>query len=168
MVVPEAQILSVDLIRECLQSVKDPEIPTISIVDLGMLTDIQLDTSKRDVRVVITPTFVGCPAIDYIKRDIERSLEHLGLQSLRVDMDFRTPWSSNRLSEQGRSALAAHGLALPPRFEGEFEPEIMLNAACPFCSSTNTRLVSPFGPTLCRAFYHCNSCQQGFEQFKAV
>lgn len=155
-------------VRERLFLVKDPEIPTISIVDLGIVRTITIDAEKRAIEVVICPTFVGCPAMDYIQRDIEQQLAVFEASSITVKVDQRAVWSTNMLSEAGRAALARHGLALPPHFQGDFEPEILLNAECPFCHSSNTQLVSPFGPTLCRALYHCNSCKQGFEQFKAV
>ncbi len=155
-------------VRSLLKSVKDPEIPLLSIVDLGMLSSVEVNSDSRTLRVHITPTFVGCPAIDTIQTNVRECLSTLDSYTVEVVVDLATPWSSNRLTEEGRQALAAHGLALPPRFEGAFEPEILLNAECPFCHSTNTKLVSPFGPTLCRALYHCNSCLQGFEQFKAI
>jgi ring-1,2-phenylacetyl-CoA epoxidase subunit PaaD len=161
-------LLTADAVLRALHDVKDPEIPTISVVDLGIITKVEVDAASRHIAVTMTPTFVGCPALDYMQRDIESRLRMMKAQHVTVTVDYTTPWSSNRVTEQGREALHKHGLALPVKFEGEFDPEIMLNAACPFCGSTHTRLVSPFGPTLCRAFYHCQSCQQSFEQFKPV
>ncbi len=149
-----------------LSNVKDPEIPTISIVDLGMVTKVIVDEETRRIDITMTPTFVGCPALDYIRRDVEHNLAELEGYTSHLVVDFSIPWSSNRISDAGREALRKHGLGLPPRFEGEFEPEIMLNANCPHCGSTNTKLRSAFGPTLCRAFYDCQTCHQAFEQFK--
>ncbi|MFM8569468.1 MAG: 1,2-phenylacetyl-CoA epoxidase subunit PaaD [Candidatus Kapaibacterium sp.] len=159
---------TVDDILTALQDVKDPEIPLISVVDLGIITKVEIDEVRRGVSVTMTPTFVGCPALDHMRREILARVRQMPFDTVDVNVDYTTPWSSNRVSDRGREALHKHGLALPMRFEGEFEPEIMLNAECPFCGSSNTRLVSPFGPTLCRALYTCTACSQGFEQFKPV
>lgn len=159
---------SKDDVLTALHDVKDPEIPLISVVDLGIITKVDIDEAARSVSVTMTPTFVGCPALDHMRKEIHERVSLLSFDDVRVTVDYTTPWSSNLVTDRGREALHKHGLALPMRFEGDFEPEIMLNAECPFCGSANTRLVSPFGPTLCRALYTCNSCAQGFEQFKPV
>lgn len=157
--------LTTNDVLNALHDVCDPEIPTVSVVDLGVITDVAIN--EDIVHITMTPTFVGCPAIDVMRNNVKTRVEDLGV-SAEVTVDFSTPWSSNRVTEKGREGLKKHGLALPMRFDGEFEPEILLNAECPVCSSTNTRLTSPFGPTLCRAIYYCNSCLQSFEQFKPV
>jgi len=157
-----------DDVSQALLDVKDPEIPTISVVDLGIITKIDVDAEHRSVQVTMTPTFVGCPAVDHMRNEIEQRVKQMPFSEVRVQVDYSISWSSNRVSDRGREALHKHGLALPVRFEGEFDPEIMLNAECPFCGSSNTRLVSPFGPTLCRALYTCSACSQSFEQFKPV
>lgn len=158
--------LTKEQILEALDAVKDPEIPTVSVVDLGIIAKI--DVTEHCTHIVITPTFVGCPATNYMQNDIKNRLLELGVENVIVDIDLTIPWSSNKVTEKGREGLKKHGLALPSYFEGEFEPEILLNASCPFCNSTNTTLQSMFGPTLCRAIYYCNSCKQAFEQFKPV
>lgn len=159
---------SADDVLRALKDVKDPEIPSISVVDLGIITNVKIEPETRSVSVTMTPTFVGCPALDHMQKEIRARVESLSFDDVNVIVDYSTPWSSNRVTDDGRKALHTHGLALPMKFEGDFEPEIMLNAQCPFCGSSNTRLISPFGPTLCRALYTCNSCSQGFEQFKPV
>ncbi|MBL7997807.1 MAG: phenylacetate-CoA oxygenase subunit PaaJ [Candidatus Kapabacteria bacterium] len=156
---------SVDEIYQALHSVSDPEIPTISVVDLGVITNVEIHDDA--IAITMTPTFVGCPAIDVMRNGVRDAASVFGLP-VDVTVDYSTPWSSNRVTEAGRAALHKHGLALPQKFSGEFEPEILLNAECPHCGSGNTRLTSPFGPTLCRAMYYCNSCLQAFEQFKPV
>lgn len=159
---------SADDVSQALLDVMDPEIPTISVVDLGIITKIHVDAGSGSVHVTMTPTFVGCPAVDHMRNEIEQRVRQMPFSEVHVHVDYSIPWSSNRVSDLGREALHKHGLALPMRFEGEFDPEIMLNAECPFCGSSNTRLVSPFGPTLCRALYSCRACSQSFEQFKPV
>lgn len=155
-----------DEILHALQDVKDPEIPTVSAVDLGVITNVEVVDNA--VHIVMTPTFVGCPAIEYMQNDVKNRIQQMGVDEVTVEVDMTTPWSTNNVTEQGLEGLRKHGLALPQRFEGEFEPEILLNASCPFCQSTHTTLQSMFGPTLCRAIYYCNTCKQAFEQFKPV
>ncbi len=153
-------------VLEALRDVKDPEIPTISLVDLGVITDVQVHDDR--VHVTMTPTFVGCPAMDYMKADVRARLEAMGFATIEVEMNFDEPWSSNRLTEEGRRALHQHGLAEPPKFEGVLELDVLNDIACPYCGSRHTTLQSPFGPTLCRSIHFCNECHQAFEAFKPV
>ena len=154
----------------CLQALKevfDPEIPTVSLVDLGVITDVSV-SDEGVPRVVMTPTFVGCPAMDYMKRDVEKRLEEMGFENAQVEMNFDIPWSSNRVTDEGRKRLKEFGLAPPPKYEGLLELNVLNNVACPYCGSRNTTLQSPFGPALCRSIHYCNQCSQAFEQFKPV
>lgn len=159
-------MITEEAILLALQEVKDPEIPAISVVDLGIVTRISVIDNA--IHVSITPTFVGCPAIDVMKRDVERALSTLGASSVLVDVNYDIPWSSNRVSERGRAALLQHGLAPPQPYTVEFELDVLNDTACPFCGSRNTTLKSPFGPTLCRSLHYCNSCSQAFEGFKPL
>lgn len=159
-------MMTTDDVRAALEQVYDPEIPMLSIVDLGIVTGIEVTADR--VRVSITPTFVGCPALEMIQTTICGKLKELGVQEVEVHVDYSIPWSTNRISDRGRAILAERGFAPPPRFDGEFEPAIMLNAQCPHCGSTNTTLRTPFGPALCRAIYFCHDCRQAFEQFKPL
>ena len=152
-------------ILEALHDVKDPEIPVISVVDLGIITDIKI--KDNIARVTMTPTFVGCPAIDYMKHDIIETLGRHGIES-EVEVTFRKPWSSDKISEKGKAALKKYGLAPPPDNKIFTDLEILENAECPRCSTTNTELKNPFGPTLCRAIYYCHTCKEAFEQFKPI
>lgn len=154
-------------VLNALLSVHDPEIPTISVVDMGIITRVDV-SSENDVHVSMTPTFVGCPAIDVMRRDVTAAIQALGPRSLSVDVNFDVPWSTNLLTEKGRAALLKHGLAPPEPYELELSLEVLNNTACPFCGSHNTTLRSPFGPTLCRSLHYCNACRQGFEGFKPV
>ena len=155
-----------DDILRVLQDVKDPEIPAISVVDLGIVTSVAV--VDNIIRVSITPTFVGCPAIDVMKRDIEHALSRLGAAEVHVVVNYDIPWSSNRVTERGRAALLKHGLAPPSPYTVEFELDVLNDTACPFCGSRNTTLKSPFGPTLCRSLHYCNNCLQAFEGFKPL
>jgi ring-1,2-phenylacetyl-CoA epoxidase subunit PaaD len=151
-----------------IERVTDPEIPTISVVDMGIITDVQV-LNDNSVRVVMTPTFVGCPAIDVMKHDVEQAVRGLGVEHVVVDVNFDVPWSTNRLTEKGRAALLKHGLAPPEPFDTlALELEVLNNVTCPYCGSHNTTLKSPFGPTLCRSLHYCNACRQAFEGFKPV
>lgn len=159
--------LTVAHIWSALQDVKDPEIPTISLVELGVITGVEI-AEDGSVRVSMTPTFVGCPAVDYMKRDVEDRLRALGVEQFEVVMNLDVAWSSNLVTEAGRQRLLEHGLAPPPVFEGIIELTVLNDVSCPFCGSRNTMLQSPFGPTLCRTIHYCNGCRQAFEGFKPV
>lgn len=156
----------VNEIYEWLEEVKDPEIPVLSLVDLGVITDVFIEDEK--VTVEMTPTFVGCPAIEYMKNEVLIALKNHGVKEAVVNISFRTPWSSDLISEKGKQSLKQFGLAPPPSAKLFTDLEILETAVCPRCNSTNTELKSPFGPTLCRAIYYCNDCHEAFEQFKPV
>lgn len=154
-------------IWEALKDVKDPEIPTISLVDLGVITNVWLsDDNVPHVRM--TPTFVGCPAMDYMKEDVRRRLKEMGFDEVDVEMNFDVHWDSNHITDEGRRKLHEFGLAPPEPYEGTLRLEVLNNMACPLCGGRNTTLQSPFGPTLCRSIHFCNDCRQAFEAFKPV
>jgi ring-1,2-phenylacetyl-CoA epoxidase subunit PaaD len=159
--------MTVEDVYAALMNVKDPEIPTISIVDMGIVTDVTV-SDTGDVHVTMTPTFVGCPAIDVMRRDAEEAVDQAGAASVRVDVTFDTPWTTNRLTEAGRAALLKHGLAPPVEYDTVLDLTVLNNAGCPYCASHNTTLKSIFGPTLCRSLHYCNNCLQAFESFKPV
>ncbi len=153
-------------IKEALKVVKDPEIPALSVVDLGIITKIE--QSEKGLNITMTPTFVGCPAIDVMKKDIKEAGEKLGYGEVEVFVDYDTPWNSNKMTEEGRDALEKFGLAPPPHLDKEMELSDLDRVRCPHCGSTDTTLRSAFGSTLCRAIRFCFNCKQGFEQFKPV
>jgi ring-1,2-phenylacetyl-CoA epoxidase subunit PaaD len=156
----EKQILAL------LEQVKDPEIPVLSLVDLGVITEVQV--SDQQVRVQMTPTFSGCPAMEYMRKNVEEALAGAGIASFEVVMSFAHPWNSNRITPKGREALKQFGLAPPPVYQVFPDLEILEQVPCPHCHSDNTTLRSPFGPTLCRSLHFCNNCRQMFEQFKPL
>jgi ring-1,2-phenylacetyl-CoA epoxidase subunit PaaD len=159
-------MITKQLIFQWLEEVKDPEIPVLSLVDLGVITDVTVNDEK--VTVEMTPTFVGCPAMEYMKSEVELALKNRGIMNAEVTITFRKPWSSDLISEKGKESLKKFGLAPPPSSKIFTDLEILETAVCPRCNGTNTELKNPFGPTLCRAIYYCNDCREAFEQFKPV
>ncbi len=159
--------MTTDDIMTALLEVKDPEIPTISVVDMGIITDVRIDDDD-DVMVTMTPTFVGCPAIDVMRNDVEQAVRSLGVRSVVVNVNFDVPWTTNRLTENGRKALLKHGLAPPEPYELVLSLDVLEHMNCPYCGSDDTVMKSPFGPTLCRSLHYCNSCLQAFEGFKPI
>ena len=149
-----------------LDEVKDPEIPVLSLVDLGVITDVSIENGK--VRVEMTPTFVGCPAMEFMKQEIVEVLENRGLSDVSVDVSFREPWSSDKISEKGRMALKKFGLAPPPSGKTIPDIDVLEHATCPRCNGKNTEIRNLFGPTLCRSIHYCVDCREAFEQFKPL
>jgi len=155
-------------IRTFLKEVKDPEIPPISIVDLGIVTKIKI-SDANDVHVTLTPTFAGCPALKVMEDLVkERLVKVEDIGEVSVDTSFEITWNTDMISEAGREALLQHGLAPPKQNVGYMELDVLSDTPCPYCSSRNTELKSPFGPTLCRSMHYCNNCMQAFEGFKPV
>jgi len=161
------EIITISKVMAWLQEVKDPEIPVISLIDLGVITHVNVDSNQK-VQVEMTPTFVGCPAMDYMVNDVKETLEKNGITKHEVNVSFKQHWSSNNITEIGRKALKTFGLAPPPKYDLVVDIDILEQTPCPFCDSTDTELKTPFGPTLCRAMHYCNHCKQAFEQFKPV
>ena len=156
-----------------LARIADPEIPAISVVDLGVIGSVEVDDVR--VRVELLPTFVGCPAVAVMEQQIGERIIALGVApKVEVVVTYDPPWTSDRISPAGREALRRSGFAPPAPVpsgpaHGQLEELAVLPIAeCPYCGSRNTTLDNPFGPTLCRAIYHCADCRQPFEQFKRV
>jgi ring-1,2-phenylacetyl-CoA epoxidase subunit PaaD len=155
-----------------LQEVADPEIPAVSIVELGMIDGVEVD--RTGIRVELVPTFVGCPAIELIRSNVEDRLSRF-CRPVRVEVTWDTPWSSDRISPTGRAKLRHSGFAPPPPLKpGRALPMVDGNlvdlapVACPYCGSRRTRLESVFGPTQCRSVRYCADCRQPFEAFKPI
>lgn len=159
-------MLTTEQIYTWLEEVKDPEIPVLSLVDLGVITDVEL--MENGVRIEMTPTFVGCPALDFMKTEIIEVLEKHGIKNTTIDVTFRKPWTSDMITEKGKQALKKFGLAPPPSRELFTELEVLEHAVCPRCDGTDTDLKNTFGPTLCRSIHYCNTCKEAFEQFKPL
>ncbi|HEX8037709.1 MAG TPA: 1,2-phenylacetyl-CoA epoxidase subunit PaaD [Chryseosolibacter sp.] len=158
--------ITADMIREWLKEVKDPEIPVLSLIDLGVIRDIALEGGE--VTIEMTPTFVGCPALETMKEEIHKTLREKGLEKIHIDVNFRKPWTSDLISDSGRRALKSFGLAPPPPNHLFMDLDVLEYAVCPRCGNTNTELRNTFGPTLCRSIHYCNDCKEAFEQFKPL
>ncbi|OFY62283.1 MAG: phenylacetate-CoA oxygenase subunit PaaJ [Bacteroidetes bacterium RIFCSPLOWO2_02_FULL_36_8] len=150
-----------------LNEVKDPEIPVLSITDMGIVSEIKIE-SDLSVSVQVTPTFLGCPAFDLIVKQIKEALNQNGINVKEVVMDKNRTWNSNLISDKGRKILQEFGLTPPTRYEKTFEGSELEKVACPQCGSRNTILRSTFGSTLCRSIHYCYSCHQAFEHFKPL
>ena len=150
-----------------LAEVPDPEIPVISLVDLGVIKSVEIAEGR--VLVEFTPTFMGCPALGVMQRELGSKVEELGAEvEVRVVLD--DSWSTDCITPEGREKLRAAGFAPPaPRPAGKLElVQLQRGFRCPYCGSTDTRLDNLFGPTPCRSIRYCESCRQPFEQFKTI
>jgi ring-1,2-phenylacetyl-CoA epoxidase subunit PaaD len=158
-----------------LAEIADPEIPAISLVDLGVIRRFAFAATpagRERLTVQLMPTFVGCPAIDVMRQQIGERLTELRVaDEVVVEITFAEPWTSDRITPAGREALRQSGFAPPMTIGSTFSGDsltVLPIATCPYCASRNTTLENPFGPTLCRAIYHCADCRQPFEAFKPV
>lgn len=151
-----------------LQEVPDPEIPVLSVVDLGVVRDVAWDGDA--CVVVITPTYSGCPAMREITEDIRQVLARHGIGEVRVETRLSPAWTTDWMSEKGRAALKDYGIAAPAQQAIDISGISRRNAGpaieCPRCGSRDTRLVSNFGSTSCKALYRCVSCREPFDYFK--
>jgi ring-1,2-phenylacetyl-CoA epoxidase subunit PaaD len=150
--VTEAQVWA------ALDEIPDPEIPVISLVDLGVIRSV--DVSEGHVHVEFTPTFLGCPALEFMKRAIEEKVPGADVEVMQDDS-----WSTDKITAAGREKLREAGLAPPAPRLVQLQAQVH---RCPYCGSTDTKLENLFGPTPCRSLRYCSSCRQPFEQFKTI
>ncbi len=152
------------LVWDALYQIHDPEIPAISIVDLGIVNEVSVQ--ETTVFVSLTPTFMGCPATQLIRKNVENELyKIIGVSNVSVKFVYDPPWTSDRISEKGRQNLHKFGIS-PPKCQ--LHKLKTFTATCPFCESENTVLENMFGPTACRSMFYCRSCHQPFEAMKPV
>ena len=161
-------MVTAEQVWEALSEIPDPEIPAISLVDLGVVRDVQI--TDGTVRVEFTPTFLGCPALEVMRDEMAACIEALGAKP-QIEVVLDDSWSTDRITPEGRAKLRRSGLAPPaPRAAGE--PQLLqLRSAvfrCPYCGSSETKLENIFGPTPCRSLRYCTHCRQPFEQFKTI
>jgi ring-1,2-phenylacetyl-CoA epoxidase subunit PaaD len=143
--------VNVDQIRAVLETVMDPEIPVVSVVDLGIVREV------TPAMVRITPTYSGCPATEVIERSIREALDAAGLCAVKIETALAPPWTTEWISERGMAALRAYGIS---------PPDLAKAATCPLCGSTDTEEVSRFGSTPCKAQWRCKACLEPFDRFK--
>jgi ring-1,2-phenylacetyl-CoA epoxidase subunit PaaD len=153
---------------DALAEIPDPEIPIISLVDLGVVRDVAVDEGR--VRVEFTPTFLGCPALETMRDAMAARIRELGGEP-EIEVVLDDSWSTDRITAEGRAKLRDSGFA-PPAPRGAAAPQLVQLQSkafrCPYCGSTETRLENIFGPTPCRSLRYCDSCRQPFEQFKTI
>ncbi len=147
-------------IRAILSTVPDPEIPCVSVIDLGIVRDVS------DARVVITPTYTGCPATLAIEQSIRQALDANGYTEVAIETTLSPPWSTDWISDEGREKLRAYGIAPPPRGAAAASLKNAQAAACPRCGASNTEELSRFGSTPCKALWRCKACAEPFDRFK--
>ena len=160
--------MTADQVWAALDEIADPEIPVISLVELGVVRDVAVEGDR--VHVSLTPTFLGCPALEAMQRALESKITELGGDP-EVEVVRGDAWSTDRITPIGREKLRAAGFAPPPPREASAPRLLQLQAKafrCPYCGSTETTLENLFGPTPCRSIRYCESCRQPFEQFKTI
>ncbi|MGC4101237.1 1,2-phenylacetyl-CoA epoxidase subunit PaaD [Ferruginibacter sp.] len=155
-------------IWQLLQTVCDPEIPILSILDLGIVREVKINNDE--VEIVITPTYTGCPAMDMIAMNIRLALIENGFHKIKITHILSPAWTTDWMSASGKEKLKAYGIA-PPTWSDASSDHVRGGAPpdhveCPQCHSTNTRLISEFGSTACKALYQCNDCKEPFDHFK--
>jgi len=154
-------------VHALLAEVPDPELPMLSVVDLGIVHRVDIGVGDRPIRIEILPTFVGCPALELIKASIAERVGTLG-RPVEVVATFAEAWTSDRISPDGRRAIAAAGIAPPDGRAAPTPIALEPRVPCPHCGSRDTVLENAFGPTQCRAIWFCRSCRQPFESIKPV
>ena len=171
----DAQAASVDDVWGWLGAVADPEIPVISIVDLGIVRGVVFDGAQ--CVVTITPTYSGCPAMQVIAESVEQALHAKGIDNVKLVSQLSPAWTTDWMSETGKAALKGYGIAPPARQVIDISglsagvkrrPEPLLTIACPNCGSIHTQLTSQFGSTPCKALYKCLDCREPFDYFKCL
>ncbi len=159
--------ITTENIWSILNTVTDPEVPVLTILDLGIVRDVKVE--ERNVEIVITPTYSGCPAMDVISMNIRMTLLQQGISNISIKQILSPAWTTDWMTEAGKQKLKAYGIAPPQYKQAVCEPELFGKEEaiqCPLCNSYNTRLVSQFGSTACKALYQCNDCKEPFDYFK--
>jgi ring-1,2-phenylacetyl-CoA epoxidase subunit PaaD len=162
-------VITPERVRAMLEDVKDPEIPVVSVVELGIVRDVSVAGSK--VTITITPTYSGCPAMREIEQDIRGALRNAGINGVVIETVHAPAWTTDWIGEEAKAKLRHYGIAPPGRAEqGGLVTLARRRAevACPRCGSSNTRLVSEFGSTACKAIHVCDACHEPFDEFKPI
>jgi ring-1,2-phenylacetyl-CoA epoxidase subunit PaaD len=159
-----------DALLAVLDDVMDPEVPVLSVRELGIVRDVAVDEAGA-VTVTVTPTYSGCPAIHVIEQDILSALEQAGYTGARVRTTYAPAWTTDWIAPEAKAKLKAYGIAPPGRAESGALVQLLRRreaAQCPYCDSRDTELRSEFGSTACKSVCWCRSCRQPFEEFKAI
>jgi len=155
-----------ETVRAIVAAVPDPEIPVLTIDDLGILRDVRVDVLGA-IEVTITPTYSGCPAMDAITADVTTALTQRGYHDVSVRLVLAPAWTTDWMSDAGKAKLLEYGVA-PPHALGTQPVQVTLTVRCPRCGSPDTRELSRFGSTACKSLWACNACQEPFDSFKAI
>jgi ring-1,2-phenylacetyl-CoA epoxidase subunit PaaD len=159
--------LTEENLRRILEGVADPEVPALSVMDLGIIREVHVQDGAADI--VITPTYSGCPAMDMIRMQIRLVLAEQGYAPVHITTVLSPAWTTDWMSEKGKQKLLAYGIAPPTPVQQVCTPKLFQREeaiACPRCNSYNTRMVSEFGSTACKALYRCEDCREPFDYFK--
>ena len=151
-------------IWQMLETVYDPEIPVLSVIDLGLVRDVKVDDEKIEIK--ITPTYSGCPAMDMISMNIRLALLNEGFSNVKISHQLSPAWTTDWMTESGKQKLKSYGIAPPvgKSFDENYLENVVVE--CPLCHSLNTKLISQFGSTSCKAHYQCLDCKEPFDYFK--
>ncbi len=156
-------------IYSLLSEIPDPEIPVISIVELGVIRDVRFSDDKN-IEITLTPTYSGCPAMKQMEDDVKKKLTDNGFENVKINTVYNPAWTTDWLSTEAKIKLQQYGIAPPEESTNDksFLTGKTKNITCPRCKSTNTHLVSQFGSTACKALYKCNDCLEAFDYFKCI
>jgi ring-1,2-phenylacetyl-CoA epoxidase subunit PaaD len=151
-----------------LSEIPDPEIPVISILELGVIRDVII--SGKDIEVIITPTYSGCPAMKQMEDDVRKKMQEQGFENIKISTVYNPAWTTDWLSEEAKLKLQKYGIAPPEESttDKSFLTGKPKNVTCPRCKSKNTVMISQFGSTACKALYKCNECLEVFDYFKCI
>jgi ring-1,2-phenylacetyl-CoA epoxidase subunit PaaD len=163
---PTISDISIQKIWSILEEVNDPEVPVLSVIDLGIIRDVKKNGGQMEI--VITPTYSGCPAMDVIRTNIRMELLQHGYENVAITTILSPAWTTDWMSEAGKEKLKQYGIAPPNPKQQVCRTELFAEEAiqCPQCSSYNTKRISEFGSTACKALYQCNDCHEPFDYFK--
>ena len=161
----ESKNISTQAIWQILSTVSDPEVPVLTIIDLGIVRDVVLNNPSLDegVEIIITPTYTGCPAMDMISMNIRLALMEHGFNNIKITSVLSPAWTTDWMSEEGKRKLKEYGIAPPKGNAGTIAAD---GIECPQCHSFNTKLLSEFGSTACKSLYQCQDCKEPFDYFK--
>ncbi|MFM9910983.1 MAG: 1,2-phenylacetyl-CoA epoxidase subunit PaaD [Chitinophagaceae bacterium] len=151
------------MVWKILEEVTDPEVPVLTILDLGIVRDVVIN--GETIEVIITPTYSGCPAMDVISIDIKMKLLEHGFKNPKITSVLSPAWTTDWMSEEGKRKLLEYGI-VPPKTRSDRLDINNTTPACPRCQSPNTKLISEFGSTACKSLYQCNDCKEPFDYFK--
>jgi ring-1,2-phenylacetyl-CoA epoxidase subunit PaaD len=158
--------VTLNQVWQTLNAISDPEIPVVSLVELGIVREVQIE--HETIVITITPTFAGCPAMHHMREEIFEKLSAIGLEKIEVRTSLNPPWTSEWLSEEVRAKINQFGIAPPPHHGGDLEIMLMEAVTCPYCGSRDTVMDNLFGPTLCQSLHYCQACRQSFQRFKPL